>query len=206
MPVAAPKTNEYTNACKFILEKFSYGDSLTPFENSSFTLLADSLKKSTPASALQLRGLLALINGDEDGFNRFFESALLATENPTIVRSNHAMALAFLGDYDRAIHEIRELLQHPVSIFQSGCYDVCLTVCNIVQDYDLAEELISIAKQFKVDDPSASTEVLAHLAAQLDEDDPLLLTMLDSWEVSSTSGKVLQRLESFMTEIEAEHE
>ena len=206
MPVAVPKTSEYTDACKFILGKFSYGESLTPFENSSFIRLADSLKKCTPEDSLQLRGMLALINGDEDGFNRFFANALLAAENPTIVRSNYAMALAFLGDYDRAISEIHTLLQQPVSIFQSGCYDICLTVCQIVQDHDLGEELINLAKRFNVEDPSAATEVMVHLAAQLEEDDPLLLAMLDSWEVSPTSEKTLQRLESFMTEVEAEHE
>ena len=49
-------------------------------------------------------------------------------------------------------------------------------------------------------------EMLVHLAAQLEEDDPLLLTMLDSWDISTTSGETLQRLESFMTEIGVEHE
>ena len=206
MPVAAPKTSEYYNACKHILEKFSYGESLSPFENSSFAILADNLKKSSPEDSLQLKAMLALINGDEDSFNRLFTNALLAASNPTIVRSNYAIALAFLGDYDRATDEIRTLLQQPLSIFQSACYAICLTVCHIVQDYDLAEELINLAKRFSVEDPSATTEVLAHLASQLDEDDPLLLTMLDSWNVSPTSEKALQRLESFMTEIGVEHE
>ena len=106
MPAAAPKTNECRDACKHILDKFSYGDSLSPFEKSSFDILADNLKKSAPEDSLQLKAMMALINGDEDGFNRLFTNALLAASNPTIVRSNYAIALAILGDHDRAIDEL----------------------------------------------------------------------------------------------------
>lgn len=75
-----------------------------------------------------------------------------------------------------------------------------------MQDYELAEKFINLAQRFKVEDPSATSQVVELLAAQLEEDDPLLLTMLDVWSVSPTSGKTLQHLESFMTEAGVNHE
>ena len=206
MPAAAPKTKEYANACMLILEKFSCGDSLSPFENRSFAIIADELKKSAPEDSLQLRGMLALINDDEDSFNSLFARALLAAQDTTIVHSNYAMALATLGDYDGAAREIQILLKHPVAIFQSNCHGMCLKVCRMIQRYDLAEEILHFVDRLGVVDPSLTPEMLVHLAAQLEDDDPLLLTMLDSWDISTTSGETLQRLESFMTEIGVEHE
>ena len=76
----------------------------------------------------------------------------------------------------------------------------------MIQRYDLADEILHFVDRLGVVDPSLTPEMLVHLAAQLEEDDPLLLTMLDSWDISTTSGETLQRLESFMTEIGVEHE
>ena len=77
---------------------------------------------------------------------------------------------------------------------------MCLKVCRMIQRYDLAEEILHFVDRLGVVDPSLTPEMLVHLAAQLEEDDPLLLTMLDSWDISTTSGETLQRLESFMEE------
>ena len=206
MPVPAPKTAEYLDACKLILGKFADGETLTPFESSSFSLLADSLKKSSPEESLQLKGMIALIQGDEDGFNKFFNSALLASSDQSIVRSNYALALATLGDYDSAGREIRILLQEPTAIFQDNAHSMCLKVCRMILDYDLADEILQLAKRFGIIDPSIAPEIWMHLATQLGEDDPLLFTMIDSDEISPRSEKTLQRLESLMAEVGVEHE
>lgn len=206
MPVAAPKTREYTDACTLILKKFSYGESLTPFEKSSFTRLADSLKKSTPEDSLQLRGMLALINDDEDGFNRLFANALLAADNKTIVFSNYAMALATLGDYDGANEKIRIVTQNPVSLLQSNCFETCLKVCRITQDRDLTEKLFNIVKEYDITHPEIWQDVSLHIASELEDNDPFLIALLEYEKESSTSEHTMNHLASFMAEMEAERE
>lgn len=209
MPVPAPKTDEYLHACEHILEKISHGDSLTSFESVRYAQQADSLKKSSPAESLQLRGLLALAQSDEAAFHRFFASALVATGDQTTVRSNYAMALVMFGDYEKATSELETMLRDPIAIFQHGCHDMCLAVCRHLENYDLAQKILEYAQQLGIADPPISGEIVSHLAAQLEDEDPLLLGMLDlhEWrEISSSSEKTLQRLETLMAEVGDEHD
>ena len=204
MPVPAVDMQEFEAAAKTILHKVLEGEHLSPFDKGRFEIQADKMPDRD--FALQLRGLVCLGVGDETGFYDNFQKALLITQRPTDVRTNYAIALTYLGDYEEASAQIAEIMKDPVTMIRTGSYVKCLAISRLIMDDELQECLVAFAERYGIKNSAVGGEILTHLMGKLEDDDPLLLSYLDT----SDYGQVpledsLPRIQHLVEEIEADN-
>lgn len=204
MPVAAVDVEAFEEAAKKIHDKLLTGEKLSPFDRGRFEILAD--RHPHNEVALQLRGMLRIAEGDEDGLHACFAKALMASKHPSVVHVNYAITLTYWGDHEEAAKQLALALKNPVEIIRTGCLPKCLWVSEMLDDEELTERLVRMAEQYGLPAGEAESSVLCNLLGRLPDNDPLLLAALDAMPEGWGSGdRIVKRVQRLVEEIEADH-
>lgn len=208
MPIAALAPKDCRDAANHILNLFLAGKSLSPLERYEYVKLANDLKNSVPEESLQMRALIAMIDGDEKNFYKLFSNAITASCNDTLVRANFASALSIYGDYEKAEEELRIVLNDPLSIVSKNCFNTCLYAADAIENEEIIEDLLEIAAKYEKKIPIVEEYALWRCTALLPEDSDqrinALNAMTDPICKSATSEKTIQDIQTLIEEIEAD--
>ena len=191
VPLAAiseEHANEYIRAAVYILQTILYEKPLSSFERGRFEVLSDKLHM---AEKLQLRGLLYLVDNNEEAFHKAFSSAITISNSPSIARRNYVAALVVIGDYETAEKQLWEIYKQPLDILRQKCLELCIDHAYTIESDDLVSAFTDLATKsnYKL---QYDTHTLGNLLSKLEDDDPLLLSSLDALHTTDMHNMSLE--------------